>query len=318
MLPLNDVPADPRGPIAVLGPGTGLGQAQLFWDADEGHYRVWPSEGAHAGFAPRGWRQRALSGAVEDALGYCEVGFSFPFSSPVSPSFSSRLLPLSFSLSQTLSPSDRLYKNFPSDPRKVEHVACGAGLERIYAFLSSDSGFGSSSSPAASSAPSSSSTTRGAAAEAAEDGKQQAGTVLSPRVSAPAITAAAALGTDQVAAEAVDMFLSIIGAEAGAMALRSLATGGVFLCGGITAKLGRATRSGGGNGSGASPPASSPSTGGLLAPPAPLLDAFLWRRSKFSKLLSAIPFSAVLDDGLGLRGARVFASRSLTRAQAEE
>ena len=54
-----------------------------------------------------------------------------------------------------------------------------------------------------------------------------------------------------VAAEAVDMFLSIIGAEAGAMALRSLATGGVFLCGGITAKLGRATRSGGGNGSGA-------------------------------------------------------------------
>ena len=58
--------------------------------------------------------------------------------------------------------------------------------------------------------------------------------------------------------------------------------------------------------------------GGLLAPPSPLLDAFLWRRSKFGKLLSTIPFSAVLDDGLGLRGARVFASRSLTRAQAEE
>ena len=73
VLPLNDVPADPRGPIAVLGPGTGLGQAQLFWDSDEGHYRVWPSEGAHGGFAPRGWRQRALSGSVEDALGYCEV-----------------------------------------------------------------------------------------------------------------------------------------------------------------------------------------------------------------------------------------------------
>jgi len=78
-LPLNDVPADPRGPIAVLGPGTGLGQAQLFWDADEGHYRVWPSEGAHGGFAPRGWRQRALAASVEDALGYCEVRRRFFF-----------------------------------------------------------------------------------------------------------------------------------------------------------------------------------------------------------------------------------------------
>lgn len=61
----------------MLGPGTGLGQAQLFWDADEGHYRVWPSEGAHGGFAPRGWRQRALCGSVEDALGYCEVKIFF-------------------------------------------------------------------------------------------------------------------------------------------------------------------------------------------------------------------------------------------------
>ena len=31
------------------------------------------SEGAHGGFAPRGWRQRARSGSVEDARGYCEV-----------------------------------------------------------------------------------------------------------------------------------------------------------------------------------------------------------------------------------------------------
>lgn len=145
--------------------------------------------------------------------------------------------------------------------------------------------------------------------------------MLSPRVAAATITAAAALGADPVAAEAVDMFLSIIGAEAGAMALRSLATGGVYLCGGITAKLAKATRSsGGGSGNGASPPpAASPASpaGGLLAP-SPLLGAFLWKRSKFGKLLSTFPFSAVLDDGLGLRGARVFASRSLTRAQAEE
>ena len=33
------------------------------------------------------------------------------------------------------------------------------------------------------------------------------------------------------------MFLSIIGAEAGYMALRALATGGVYLCGGITPRV---------------------------------------------------------------------------------
>lgn len=40
------------------------------------------------------------------------------------------------------------------------------------------------------------------------------------------------------AVEALDMFLSIVGAEAGNMALRSLASGGVFICGGIFPKVG--------------------------------------------------------------------------------
>ena len=62
-----------QGPKVVLGPGTGLGEAQLFWDGTAGGYRVWPSEGAHAQFAPRGWRQRALQTFIESQLGYCEV-----------------------------------------------------------------------------------------------------------------------------------------------------------------------------------------------------------------------------------------------------
>ena len=65
-----------QGPIAVLGPGTGLGCANLFWDDNEGAtsgYRVFPSEGSHAGFAPRGWRQRALQAFVEQELGRCGV-----------------------------------------------------------------------------------------------------------------------------------------------------------------------------------------------------------------------------------------------------
>lgn len=39
------------------------------------------------------------------------------------------------------------------------------------------------------------------------------------------------------AVEALDMFLSIVGAEAGHMALRSLATGGVYVCGGIPPRV---------------------------------------------------------------------------------
>ena len=38
---------------------------------------------------------------------------------------------------------------------------------------------------------------------------------------------------DPVAVEALDIFLSIVGAEAAHMALRSLATGGIYICGGI-------------------------------------------------------------------------------------
>lgn len=39
------------GPVALLGPGTGLGQAFLTWEG--GRYRVHSSEGGHADFAPR-------------------------------------------------------------------------------------------------------------------------------------------------------------------------------------------------------------------------------------------------------------------------
>lgn len=43
-----------QGPKVVMGPGTGLGAAQLMWDSGLGGYRVWPGEGSHATFAPRG------------------------------------------------------------------------------------------------------------------------------------------------------------------------------------------------------------------------------------------------------------------------
>lgn len=43
--------ASGHAPIAIVGPGTGLGHAFLTWQGTT--YRVWPSEGGHTDFAPR-------------------------------------------------------------------------------------------------------------------------------------------------------------------------------------------------------------------------------------------------------------------------
>jgi glucokinase len=48
---IQDRPARRFEPIAIIGAGTGLGQAFLVWNGS--HYDVLPSEGGHADFAPR-------------------------------------------------------------------------------------------------------------------------------------------------------------------------------------------------------------------------------------------------------------------------
>ena len=71
---VNDRPRAAQGPIAVLGPGTGLGETQLLWDSGIGGYVAWASEGSHAGFAPRGETQRKLLEFAEEELEMpCEV-----------------------------------------------------------------------------------------------------------------------------------------------------------------------------------------------------------------------------------------------------
>jgi glucokinase len=51
MVVLQDQPAIPEAPRAVLGAGTGLGEALLFWNGSQ--YQVLPTEGGHTDFAPR-------------------------------------------------------------------------------------------------------------------------------------------------------------------------------------------------------------------------------------------------------------------------
>lgn len=61
LVTLHGVPAAPlRGPISVLGPGTGLGVALLVGSHEQGWHAV-ETEGGHTGFAPIGDEERAIS-----------------------------------------------------------------------------------------------------------------------------------------------------------------------------------------------------------------------------------------------------------------
>jgi len=53
LVPLGGGPPAAQGPIAVLGAGTGLGQAFLLWSAADNRYQVVSSEGGHVDLAAR-------------------------------------------------------------------------------------------------------------------------------------------------------------------------------------------------------------------------------------------------------------------------
>ncbi len=88
-------------------------------------------------------------------------------------------------------------------------------------------------------------------------------------------------GTHRPAARAVDLFATLYGAEAGNMALREMALGGVFLAGNIARSIVPARRE-------------------------LFMDAFL-KKGRFATLLSQVPVSVVGDSFVGVRGAAAFA-----------
>jgi glucokinase len=158
---LNPGQAVHGGAIAVIAPGTGLGEAFLVWDRSG--YRAWPSEGGHAGFAP-------TNAAQIELLEYMMARF---------------------------------------DHVSVERVSSANGMPHIYEFL-----------------------------------KERA-VALEPEETAAAIAQAAdktriiidsALDAEHpspLCGATLDMFVSILAAEAGNLALKVLAIGGVYLGGGI-------------------------------------------------------------------------------------
>lgn len=99
-----------------------------------------------------------------------------------------------------------------------------------------------------------------------------------------AVSASAMGGRCEQCAEALDMFLEAYGAEAGNLALRSVATAGVYIGGGIAPKILQALEDG------------------------PFLDAFR-AKDPLIDLLRTIPVSVILNPAAGLLGAAVVAAR---------
>jgi glucokinase len=58
----------PRAPLAVIAPGTGLGEAFLLWVGDR--YRAFASEGGHADFAPNALLEAELLAYLQSQIGH--------------------------------------------------------------------------------------------------------------------------------------------------------------------------------------------------------------------------------------------------------
>jgi glucokinase len=157
--------AQPRGAMAVIAPGTGLGEAFLAWSG--GEYLALPSEGGHADFAPGDALQIDLLRYLRERYGH--VGY--------------------------------------------ERVCSGTGLPNIYDFLR-DSGRAAESDVLA-----------------AKFGQAPDRTPLIVR------EALRDPGGDALCQLTLRTFVSILGAEAGNLALKVLATGGVYLGGGIAPRV---------------------------------------------------------------------------------
>jgi glucokinase len=152
----------PEQPIAVLGAGTGLGEAFLVWAG--GKFLVVPSEGGHTDFAPRNPLENRLLEFLSERFG--RVSY--------------------------------------------ERVVSGPGLVNVYEFFRE----------------------REQMPEAPEVHEamrsEDPGAVISRHGLAR---------SDPLCERALDLFVSVYGAEAGNLALKLLARGGVYLAGGIAQKI---------------------------------------------------------------------------------
>lgn len=205
---LHEGAADATGNMAVISPGTGLGEAGIFYDGRK--HIPFPSEGGHADFAPRNNLEMEL-------------------------------------LAHLLRTHDHV---------SLERVLSGSmGIPNIYRFLR-DAGY-SAESPAV----------------AAMFANSDAGAVIGN---------AALHETCPLCQQTMQLFTTILGAEAGNLALKVMATGGVFIGGGIATKILPLLRNDN------------------------LREAF-FAKGRFSDFMRKIPLRVILNDRAALLGAARYA-----------
>ena len=202
LVPLHRV-SQSVGNQAVIAPGTGLGEAGLFWNGSQ--HEVFACEGGHVDFGPQGDLQIELLRFL--ASRYEHVSY--------------------------------------------ERILSGPGLVNVYEFLREK---GCGDEPA------------GFAVQLAQGDP------------AAAISHAAVDSTNGLAEQALDLWISVYGAEAGNLALKAMATGGIFLGGGISPKI-------------------LPKLTGSL-----FMRAFL-DKGRLRPLLEGIPVQIITNDKAGLLGA---------------
>jgi glucokinase len=203
LVSLNKVTGPATGNQAVIAPGTGLGEAGLFWDGSRHH--VFACEGGHCDFAPQTEEQIELLRYLRKRFGHVSY----------------------------------------------ERILSGPGLVNVYEFLRDN---------------------------APEKENPEFAAMSRKGDPAAAISKAALAGTNALAQKALEIWISVYGAEASNLALKVMATGGLFLAGGISPKV----------------------LAGLTGPL--FMQAFL-DKGRLRALVEAIPVQVVTNEKAGLLGA---------------
>lgn len=194
----------PHGPIGVIAPGTGLGQAILVWTGES--YRALPSEAGHIDFAPGDELQADYWRYLHRRFGHVSL----------------------------------------------ERACSGGSFRHLVEYLESSG--------------------RARPSSAIADAMERQGDAT------PAILAAGLAGSCEASRLAVETFVSMLGAAAGNLALQVVATGGIYLAGGIPPRL-----------------------GGLLHGPG-FATAFT-AKGRFEAFMHRIPVDLVTETRCGLFGA---------------
>jgi glucokinase len=200
-----------RGPIALIGAGTGLGQGYLLWEGSQ--YVVHPSEGGHADFSPTDGLQRDLLAFLAKEFGRVSS----------------------------------------------ERVLSGDGIGRIYRFLAA----------------------AGFAKEQAAVRDEMAGGDPAAVIGRHGLA-----GTDPLSVKTLEVFARAYGTAAGNLALTVLASGGVYVAGGIAPKIVRQLASGA------------------------FMEAFR-DKGRLSSVVARMPVRVILTDDVALYGAAAVAARTL-------